>query len=325
MKFGCRTFVLTFLAASINVVALAAPLEIHGDIRLERMIVNDKITGDLAPVSSSGYQVQSLVEFEQDLNKNTQLFLRHSAIKTTDGILSRFDHYGVKHKDNNWDISLGRQSVILGQGTILGTGDSVIGNDNKFYGLVAKTKVGNADVQAIEGKTDGTVAPDGIGTKWYGIDFIYPVLEDLKIGGAWAYGKPDSSSEPGTYYYGMNTTLQITKPLALNAEYAKANTGKDAAYFINLVYKRAEDSLSVQYNDVKYAAVDQYNSAIGAISFPISGNNLTSGNNGYSGFSYIYTYNFSQALSLDINYMDLKVDGQTGRDKEWKIGLQANF
>jgi len=61
------------------------------------------------------------------------------------------------------------QSVILGQGLILCTGDDVEW-DNKFNGLVVNTKVGGADVSLIGGMTNKNDIIGSITTQWYGMD-----------------------------------------------------------------------------------------------------------------------------------------------------------
>jgi hypothetical protein len=185
------------------------------------------------------------------------------------------------------------------------------------------------------------VVPDAAiprGTQWYGFDARTKLDDKVSVGFAYAHSKLDTVSYTDWYgrtaiaydrsvnTWALNTTYTPAANFTLSAEFARSNADKDnRAYFLAGTYTWDKDSFTVQYNNVQNDAVDQFNSGIGAVAYPFYGLGLTSGDTGYKGFTYVYGHPMSKVASFHIIYMDLKVDGAKGSDKELGAGVVWKF
>lgn len=359
--------------------ALAFPVEFNGDFRLQTRSLDDGIGVDEA-YKTSFFQLRARLGFTGKIDDSTALFGRFSARNNFGGDQTgngqAFDQYGVKYNTGDWNFSIGRQAVTLGQGTIISTGYDAVGVDNKFDGLVATTKWGKVDVTIMGGKTNRIsvetqdsyawlkakeeklgwsrchgfywylapaefLIPDAAiprGSQWYGIDFSAKLDDKLAAGLTYAYSKLDSvtyinpwgnekfAATKGVKYWGLNATYNASKNFSMNGEYVKSDADKnDRAFFVAGTYSWDRNSFTVQYNNVQYNAVDQFNSGIGAVAYPFAGIGLMNGDTGYKGFTYVWNHNMTKAASLHVIYMDLKVDGVGGSDKEAAAGVVWKF
>lgn len=308
--------------------ALAFPLDVTGDFRLQARSIDDGIAGGAADKDNSWFQLRTRLNFSGEVDKDTTFFGRFSARNDFGGNQTgngaSFDQYGVKLKASDWKVSIGRQAVNLGQGTIISTGSDAVGVDNKFDGVIASTKSGVVDVNLIAGKTNA--ANVGYNSEWYGFDASTKLNDKVTAGAAYAATKDDNTFGDALKIWSVNTSASLSKNFGLNAEYAKSDADdNNSAYFVAGTYSKDKDSFTVQYNNVKNNAVDQNNSGIGAVAYPFWGNDLLSGNTGYKGFTYVYSRTINKNLSAHAIYMDLEVDGKAGSDKELAAGLVWGF
>jgi hypothetical protein len=168
-----KTIIMALVALfvlSLAGTALAFPVDVKGDFRLQARVIDDKING--ATDKFSFWQFRARVGFEGKVDDNTAFFGRfgvRNAFGTagnTADTESTFDQYGVKISTDNWNFTIGRQAVNLGQGTIISTGGDV-GIDNKLDGIVATTKLGEFGVTLVGGKTTVASVPAGKSSEWY--------------------------------------------------------------------------------------------------------------------------------------------------------------
>lgn len=303
---------------SMAATALAFPVDFTGDFRLQGRSIDDGIAGGAADYKASWWQLRGRLNFEGKIDDSTKFFGRLS-IRNDFGSgntsQTEFDQYGVKIAADAWKFSLGRQAVNLGQGTIISTGNDAAGCDNKFDGLIATTKTGSFDLTFIGGKTNNGNSASVV-TEWYGLDATTKINDTFSVGAAYARQKPQGVAT-GVNVWALNTAFNPNANLAFNAEYAKSNvTTNNKAFFVSGTYSWDKDNFTIQFNNVKNNAVDANNSGIGSSAYPFKGLDLDTGLTGYKGFTYVYNHPMTKAATLSIVYMDLKVDGHTGSDKE---------
>lgn len=301
--------------------ALAFPVDVTGDFRLQGRSIDDGIKGN--EFDKSWFQLRTRLNISGEIDQDTSFFGRFSARndfgkEQTDD--AAFDQYGIKLNSGGWKLSIGRQAVNLGMGTIISTGTDAAGVDNKFDGLIASTTSGVVDLNIIAGKTNRESGP--VNAEWYGLDASTKLNDKVTAGVAYASGK--RSGFESVDIWSVNTAASLSKNVSLNAEYAKSDADSDnSAYFIAGTYTKDKDSFTVQYNDVEKFAVDQYNSGIGAVSYPFAGVGLE--NESYKGFTYAYSRTINKNLSAHLIYLDLEADGLSGSDKELAGGFVWSF
>jgi hypothetical protein len=320
--------------------AMAMPLDFTGDFRLQGRVYDDTISGKAGTTldERSFFQFRTRLMFSGQLDQDTSFFGRISnrnnfgspALAANDSTkTTEFDWYGIKGKLDNWNYSLGRQEVTLGQGSILGTGADASGVTNRFDGVILTKKIGAYDVKVIGGKTMNvlTYIPDSAPAQWYGFDVNKQLNDKVKAGIAFASAKQDSASADSRKYFALNTAIQAAPKFNISGEYTRSNASTDnAAYFVAGTYSlNKNSSFTVQYNNVEYNGVDKVLGGISPYSYSYSTNNLWAGDSKYSGFTYAYDRNIRKNLSFHAVYMNLKADGRTGSDKNFASGLVWSF
>jgi hypothetical protein len=327
MKKGFVLAVLVGLMVSMTGTALAFPVDFSGDYNLKFNSWQDKINDNNATTANT--QVGRLrLNFSAPVDKEVTLFGRlgtrgYWGTQCSDPYTDLLDQYGVKISAADWEYSVGRQEVSLGQGAIISTGSDV-GCDSKFDGLVAAGKLGTVSTQFIVGKTTDSSQAD-YSANWWGVDFFAPLGDNLTFGVTGASEKIQELGQTAKKFLGVNATFNATENLALNAEYIKSNADSDnKAYFIAGTYSWDKDWFSIQYNHVGINAIDQGIGGIGNIMYPINGNNLDLGNK-YSGFTYTYNHQMSKAAALNVSYMSLKTEGYEDNDSEYAAYVEWAF
>ena len=340
------------LTLSFASTALASPtINITGDVRLESRSIDDQIMSPWETYNQSSFQARTRLKLESKVSDDTTVFARYSTRNNlgagetstrasnfygVNNSTSGFDWYGVKQRIGTWDMSVGHQSVNLGQGGIINTGSDVIGTTEFFNGLVATTKTGKFNVKIIGGKSvyEPDISyigyPDRTSSEIYGLDFSTKVTGKLTLGGAWAsFNAPVAFYHNGTKQqnWAINMKYDTTPNFSINGEYVKSDATADtSAYFMAGTYKWNKDSFTVRYNKVQDASVDRVLSGIGSWSYPLKGAyGDTWFGTDYHGFTYTYTHQVNKNLSLDVKYMDLSSHGANGSDKELAIGASMKF
>ncbi|HWR42971.1 S-layer homology domain-containing protein [Sporomusa sp.] len=306
---------------------VGSKVDISGNYSLQGRGIRDKIVG-ADQHDKSWFQQQILLNLNVKVDNNTSVFARFGDCKvfgshnlSYDDGNSPLDWFGVKGNLGHVGYSAGRQSVNLGQGSILFTGYVAHGWTNMFDGVVLTGKLGDADMQVIGGKTTGTDAVFNPSKEWYGLDAGQQLNDKVRIGVAFAKNGTDH-----VRYYAGNANITYSPKVSMNGEYVRSSASNlNKGYFINSVYNfDANNNFIVQYNNVDQNAVDSVNGGIGGWGYAYVGLGLTSGE-GYSGFSYTYNKTLSKNLSFVLSYLDLKTKGRDGSDKELASGVTWTF
>jgi hypothetical protein len=322
-----KALILSTLIALVLAVAgsaLAFPLEVNGDFRLRGLAADDSgvvrldffhggiPTGVVElPVADkrSYFEFRTRLNFTGRVSNDASFFGRFSArqrLGEDNSSGGALDWYGVKLAAGCWNLSLGRQAVTLGQGSILDTGYDAIGTTNRFDGAVARTTSGKVDLTLIGGRMtadfSNALIPVGLPfssllnfpvSDWYGLDVSTSLDGGLRLGGAIAHQSKSGQLSlpgfmeyrPGVTYWSLNTVYAAGPRLTFSAEYVKSNATMDLllpapasltstdrntrAFFLAGAYRWDKDSFVVQYNDVGRLAVDPFNSGIGIGSYPL--------------------------------------------------------
>ncbi|HWR43487.1 hypothetical protein [Sporomusa sp.] len=318
--------------------AMAMPLDFTGDFRLQGRVYDDTTSGNGAVTDKrSFFQFRARLMFNGQLDKDTAFFGRISnrsnfgspALSANDSTkTTEFDWYGIKGKLDDWNYSLGRQAVTLGQGSILGTGADASGVTNRFDGVILTKKLGDYNVNVIGGKTMNvlTYIPDSGAAQWYGFDVSKQLSKKVQAGFAFASAKQDNAATDSRKYFSVNTNIQATPNIGISGEYTRSNADtNNAAYFVASTYSWDKNSFTVQYNNVENNSVDKVAGNISPYAYSYSTNNLWTGDTKYSGFTYAYNRTIRDNLSFHAVYMNLKADGRTGADKNFASGLVWSF
>lgn len=323
-----KTLVLALVVCfvlSLAGTALAFPVDFTGDFRLQGRSIDDKIAGGLGEFTGSWWQLRGRLNFSGQIDDSTTFYGRISTRNNFGDIntsATEFDQYGVKIASGAWKFNIGRQFVNLGQGTIISTGSDASGVDNKFDGLVATTKTGKVDMTFIGGKTTPV---NTVAMEYYGMDATTKLDDKMSLGIAYGHVKPSVPGWVPLNIWALNATYTASPNFTLNGEYAKSDYAwGNKAFFIAGTYSWDKDSFTLQYNRQEANGVDQWNSGIGAVAYPFYGLDL-SHHEGYKGFTYVYSHPMTKAASLHVIYMDLKVPGVAGADKEAALGVSWKF
>lgn len=296
--------------------ALANPIELKGDLRLQWRNFNNDIIG-VDTTDDSFFQYRIRLNATTKIDENTELFVRYSdrnKIDKGNRMPGELDWYGVKGKLGDWNYSVGRQSVTLGQGSVISTGDDAAVATNLFGGIVASTTDGQVNVQVMAGETTDN-------KDWFGFDASTKVNDKINAGVAFA---KDSTTDIN--YYALNATYKAAPNLDLAAEFVKSDADTlDTGYFIAGTYSWDKNSFTVQYNNVEANAADSSNSGIGGVSYPMMVGFTPANSDGYSGFTYVYGRPITEDLSFNAAYLDLKADGKAGSAKEFASALVYKF
>jgi hypothetical protein len=326
--------ILIFILSAIGT-ALAFPLEFGGDLSLQRRGYDDTVGGSVLDKENLSL-LRVRFNVSGKIDDNTSFFSRFSEFSNSGGQPiangnGRIDQYGLKLKSGDWNFSVGRQTVTLGQGSIISTGDNTTGPTDQFYGVIASTKAGNVSFNFISGKTD-TTAGSPIPAQMYGFDALAKLSGILSAGVAYGVNK-DQPNAPTLKNWAINTTINAVPNLTINVEYVKSNAGSNnRGYLLAAAYTRNKDSITIQYNNVQGNAIDPVYGGIGAVGYPFKGagmgpvvaDNLRTTPN-YKGFSYTYDHQLNKVLDFNVTYLDLKVEGQPGSDKEIAAGWVWKF
>lgn len=246
------------------------------------------------------------------------------------------DHYGVKHTDTHGiTYNVGRQDVLLGQGLLLSTGGDAQWN-NQFDGLVATGKVGTVDTTVLIGKTTAAnaLAPwNDVPASWYGLDLKNKLGENVSLGATFVKHRFDTGvglnqTTDAQNMWAVNTSIQTSPHLSINAEYGKSDSESDnRAFHYGATYTMGKDSLTATYISVDGKSIDPYNSVYSGIGSFFNGqgiNDLGTMKN-WRGMEYSYIHQLSKNTFVDLYLVDATTPGQSGHDVEEGFGWHVTF
>jgi len=344
MKKSVVLILMFIFVCSMAGTAMAFPVDFSGMINIATAGWQDRITGS-DPDNSDHHDIRTKMRlnFSGQVDQDVTLFGRF-ANRTTGGLsnmdpdLSVLDQYGVKIADGAWTYSIGRQGVVLGQGSVLGTGND-IGVDPKFDGLVASGKMGNVNTQFAVGKTTASQVymfyP--VTRNVWGLDMSAPLSENLTVGATYASIDKQDTATNATKYLGVNMTFLPSSNLTICSEYVKSSAdNNNTAFNISGTYSWANDWFCIQYNRVGAYGLDPDVSLNGAYYYPFCGDHLRNDANAahpyeteiypqFTGWCYVYNHQLSKAAAFNIVYESLKTKGLAGSDNEYCTGVTWTF
>lgn len=299
---------------SMGTAFAAEPINVSSSFKYEFRNNNDS-TGK---TTANRFQVG--VNFDGKVDANTTFFGRVAGQISdfgTDPSSTDFklDQFGVKVNLDGWNVSLGRQGALLGQGGIF-----YAGNDIKpisyFDGLVVTNKLGELNFKAVGGKVTNGPSP----LKWYGAQVSGDVNKNINAGLAYANESIDSTASAN--YWSAFTTVKSNDNLAWTGEFVKSNADSDnRAYDVSGTYSWDKNSFTVAYNNVQANSVDPLNSSIGGVYYP-NGEAFT---NGYKGLTYVYHHDVNKALGLNVILLSLKPQAGGSTNNELAANLKWTF
>ncbi|MBP2632641.1 MAG: S-layer y domain protein [Firmicutes bacterium] len=225
-------------------------------------------------------------KINQDLTFNTRL---SSGDIAYDGESSgvKLDTVNVGFNAFGMDNTIGRQDITVGTGMIL---------DDTINGL--KSDIGNLKLFA------GNQASES--ERLYGAELKAGIF-NLN------YIKADATTGDDKEFYGVNTSVDLTKDISVNAEYNKENTSGAKAIAYGL--KSNKLGLSATYKDVEAGAFTNYSGLTGI-------SDVSFLNEGFKGMEYKYTKDVAENTALTLQYQDFK--NQAGDKQQNRTAATLN-
>lgn len=225
-------------------------------------------------------------KINQDLTFNTRLSSGDiSYDKESTGI--KLDTANVGFHAFGLDNTIGRQDLKVGTGMII---DDTINGIQSDIGSV-KLFAGN-QVSAKE--------------RLYGAELQAGIF-NLN------YMKADVTTGNDKEFYGVNTSVDLTKDISVNAEYNKENNSGAKAIAYGL--KSNKLGLSATYKDVQAGAFTSYSGLTGI-------NDVSFLSEGFKGMEYKYTKDVAENTALTLQYQDFK--NQAGDKQQNRTAATLN-
>lgn len=319
-------------------------IQISGSEQLWIRSVNDSATPKAPLAGKTTYgDNQFLLNFDMKVQDDISVFARmgeRSFFGTTNNQFSdgdngrssaNIDHFGVKVETGDWDLSVGRQAVMLGQGTIINTG-SEFGFNPQFEGLVAKTTFDNVTMHVIGGHTNPNEMTDAItsstynGANWYGADASVKVGENVSLGAAYARENYLDNYLPNLNYTALNGTINFGGgPVTLIAETEKSSANTlNKAWQLTAVYHQDKDTFVLMHINTQENAIDQYtNIQQGGFQYAL-GASLAEYPQWHGNF-YKWMHDLTPAVQSTVMVITDAVNGIPGQNVEWVAGFLFKF
>ena len=198
------------------------------------------------------------------------------------------DRIGFVVKGKDFNTTIGRQALFLGQGLLMDSAGYMGTNKGAIDGITASGKMGVTNLTFVAGQAwyDGDQEP-----KIYAIDASYSPAKDWALGATVA--KVNHSAVKDTTHYAVNAAYTAGKATYFG-EYGKSNADADDKGY----------ALGVSYG------LDKKNSLF-AIYSNVEGNteiapDMTTYDSGGKGMYYGYTYKFDKDYTFDLFYKDME-------------------
>ncbi|WP_188398639.1 porin [Sporomusa sp. GT1] len=198
------------------------------------------------------------------------------------------DRIGLILKGKDFDYTLGRQDLFLGQGLLMDSTGYMGKNMGAIDGLTARGKTGVTNLTFVAGQA----WMDGDEAKVYAVDASYSPAKDWKLGATVA-GVTDRTAGDDSTHYGINAAYTAGKATYFG-EYGKSDADSN-----NKGY-----ALGASYD------LDKKNSLFTAYS-RVEGNTdildgMTTYDNGGKGMYYGFSHKIDADTTLNLFYKDMK-------------------
>jgi hypothetical protein len=320
-------------------------IQISGSEQLWIRSVNDSATPKAPLAGKTTYgDNQFLLNFNMKVQDNISVFARFGErnffgtavnYNFSDGDGGRssanLDHFGVKVNAGDWDLSVGRQAVMLGQGTIINTGTE-FGFNPHFAGLIAKTTFDNVTMHVIGGHTNPNANTDAItssaynGANWYGTDASVKVGENVTLGAAYAHENYLDNYLPNCNYTSLNAAINFGGgPFTLIAETEKSSADTlNKAWQLTAVYHQDKDTFVLMHVNTQKNAIDQYtNIQQGGYQFALGAS--LSEYPQWHGNLYKWLHDLTPTVQSTVMVITDAVNGVSGQNVEGVAGFTFKF
>ncbi|SDE96775.1 hypothetical protein [Sporomusa acidovorans] len=322
-------------------------IQISGSERLRIRSVHDSATPKNGFADKATYgDNRFLLNINMNVENNISAFARfgelsffgakaHTNNKFSNGddgnSTANIDHFGLKVKAGAWDLSLGRQAVKLGQGSIINTG-SDFGFNPYFEGLVASTTFDNVTVHAIGGHTNPNANTNILtsnayeGANWFGADASFKIEKNITLGIAFAHEKYLDNYLSANDCTALNATINFGGgPFTLIAETVKSSASSlNKAWQLTGVYHKDKDTFVLMHVNTQKNAIDQFtNIQQGGyqIAFGASLHNESEWNANIFNWMHDITSAVQSTVMIETN----AVKGVSGHNVEGVAGLLYKF
>lgn len=239
------------VVVSVGTHALAAPIEIDGDVRVR---IQNRSGDTDSPAKGTFTITRIRLNESVPVTKNISLYSRfaidqaagkgsNNGLYDTDGA---FDRWGINWKYKNGSLKLGRQDVVLGQeNLVLGTLIDAVGENNQLTGLTAIWKMGNNSLKLVGGRLGSGLfqTPKKISANFYGLQVDHNVNQRLSVGG---------------------TYRQIAMIDQDSSRIAKLSSiKKDVLNTYSLFASYYLDAKTIVYTEFGYSNAEKYNNGLG--------------------------------------------------------------
>lgn len=225
-------------------------------------------------------------KINQDLTFDTRLSSGNIAYNgESDGV--KLDTVTVGFNALGMDNTIGRQDVTVGTGMIL---------DDTINGI-------QSDIGSLELFAGNQVSEN---ERLYGAELQAGIF-NLN------YIKTDAKTGEDKEFYGVNTSVDLTNDISVNAEYNKENNSGAKAIAYGL--KSNTLGLSATYKDVEAGAFTNYSGLTGI-------NDVSFLNEGFKGMEYKYTKDVAENTALTLQYQDFK--NQAGDKQQNRTAATLN-
>ena len=210
------------------------------------------------------------------------------------------DRFGFILKGKNFDYTIGRQDLFLGQGLLMDSTGYLGKHTGAIDGLTATGKSGVTKLTFVAGQAWGQPWQDsGDEAKIYAVDASYSPAKDWKLGGTVAK-VTDRTAGEDSMHYGINAAYTAGKATYFG-EYGKSDAdAKDTGYAFGASYDLdKKNSLSTTYSRV------EGNTDL------VPG--MTTYDNNAKGMYYGFSHKIDAATTFALFYKDMK-DIDSGAD-----------
>lgn len=285
------------LSASSAMAASFPEFQLNGDVKLHYRWNNNNDDG-----GKFWFRLNATSEVAKNLTFYTRLTTQHLSGDNTGADFDQdeyhkdhattIDRFGFILKGKDFDYTLGRQDLFLGQGLLVDSTGYLGKNKGAIDGLKVAGKSGVTDLTLVAGQVWQN-GPDK--AKIYAVDAAYSPAKDWKLGATLAEVTDRVAGDDSTHY-GINAAYTAGKATYF-AEYGKSDAkDNDKGYAFGASYDF----------DKKNSAFAIYN-RVEANADALAG--LTTYDNGGKGMYYGFSHKIDADTTLDLFYKDMEEIG----------------
>lgn len=256
-------------------------------------------------------------------------FKQGSAYSADTQYVAALDQFGFNYKQDDTTATIGRQAVWIGSTGLLYDTTGYLGRKYFADGVNFASKSGNFSYQVTAAQEDVAYNTTSASkNKIYAAHVDYAATDNFTIGatyGQYKYGDTNQGQTAkvvGFTNWNQNSAQNFNFS-AINASY---NFGQAALHA-----ELAKTNLSQQNHSYAYGVSYKFDDANSAsvYYYKVEDNGDINGNttfdNGYKGFYYSYSHNFSKNITGSLFYKDSKTVDTSEKNRSFRATLSYNF